>query len=104
MHQPTEPSPGPDCSIKNFAISNEDSLVSIAVSALGELADHIPNLYYYTPVPPLRRRLRAALGRRQIDSQDALRGLVPRSVIGETGDRPYQSAKARSFRRYRGSS
>ncbi|GFX63649.1 hypothetical protein TNCV_2824351 [Trichonephila clavipes] len=22
--------------------------------ALGELADHIPNLYYYTPVPPLR--------------------------------------------------
>ncbi|GFT48513.1 uncharacterized protein TNCV_1032911 [Trichonephila clavipes] len=30
----------------------------------------------------------------QVDSKDALRGLVPRSVIGETGDRPYKSAKA----------
>ncbi|GFT90271.1 uncharacterized protein TNCV_701831 [Trichonephila clavipes] len=29
----------------------------------------------------------------QVDSKDALRGLVPRSVIGETGDRPYKSAK-----------
>ncbi|GFX06686.1 hypothetical protein TNCV_382821 [Trichonephila clavipes] len=29
--------------------------VSIAVAgALGELADHIPNLCYYIPVPPLR--------------------------------------------------
>ncbi|GFX25495.1 hypothetical protein TNCV_1407611 [Trichonephila clavipes] len=43
----------PAVSIRVLWNTKDGFRLVLQLGALGELADHIPNLYYYTPVPPL---------------------------------------------------